>query len=365
MKRQKFDRINASFMKVTQVGPDPKERGGIASVMSALSLYFSQHRIPTDTISTIIEGNTLTKLVLFTSAWLSLTKTCVFRSTSIVHIHMSQKGSCLRKSLLALTCLTLKMPYIIHLHGSNFDEFYEYSLNIFTKRIVRFVFFKARKIIALSNSWRNWLERSMSLTNVVAIYNGVPAAAITRTTPPHPTVLFLGRLSERKGTDTLIAAIRELSKHMPQIRLELAGDGDIDRFRNMAKDLPNVHFLGWITQDERNMVLSRASVFCLPSWQEGLPMSILEAMSAGLPVVSTPIGGIPEAVDNGITGILVPPGDAEKLATALIQLLSDDALATKMGSLGKQRFERYFSLHSMGESCVELYKHCIERRQSS
>lgn len=348
-------------MSIVLVGPSLSQRGGIVSVIQALRGFLSSKNIQVDVISTTTDGGTIRKILTFMHSWLSVVRICLLNNKSIVHLHMSSGGSCLRKSILGLTCWLFKTNYIIHLHSGRFDTFYTQELNRSSKSFVNFVFRKADNIIVLSQAMKTWLDNTIQPRKVNIIFNGVPSCITPEKSAESPTVLFLGRLCTNKGTGELISAMREVIKVVPDAILELGGDGDIESYKQQASDMPNIKFLGWINDDARKEAFARASIYCLPSWSEGLPMSVLEAMSAGLPVVSTPVGGIPEAVEHGKTGLLIKPGDVKGLADALTCLLLDTSLATGMGDKGQAIHRKRFSAESMGESCLEVYASCMKK----
>jgi len=327
--------------------------------MQGLNNFFKDNHIHSTVISTTVNGPKWKALQEFSCAWVKILKICIFRKSDIIHLNVSSRGSCLRKSILALTCIALRQSYLIHLHGSEFQVFYHNELGKIGRLLVNFVFRHAQKVVALSDSWRVWIETTMMIENVVVVFNGVPPISVERQNNNNPTILFLGRLGKRKGTDELILAMRKVLQEIPNTTLELGGDGDIEVYRRQVSDLKNIQFLGWLDESQKRSALGRATIFCLPSWNEGLPMSILEAMSAGLPVVSTPVGGIPEAVQENITGLLVPPGDTQELALTLCKLLSAPDLSKKMGDMGKKRYLESFSTNAMGRSFLRVYKTCI------
>ena len=113
---------------------------------------------------------------------------------------------------------------------------------------------------------------------------------------------------------------------------------------------------GVLDDARRNAILQLSRVVVLPSLSEGLPVSLLEAMAFGKPVVATAAGGISEVVDDGVTGLLVPPRDPHALASALRQVLSDDALAERMGRAGRRRMEEVFPMNALGGRMRELYR---------
>ncbi len=348
-------------MNIMLIGPSLVQRGGVVSVLHGLKGFLTAHGVKVCTVATTSEGHQWRGVLAFLQAWSSVLGTCLLRKVDVVHLHMASRGSCLRKLILAMTCWIFRMPFIIHLHGAEYRSFHDHELGPIGRVLVRFLFRRATRVIALSIAWKEWLEIVMRLRHVVVVFNGVPPISTTSDYNERPTVLFLGRLCARKGTDELIVAMREVSRQVPDAILELGGDGDIDFYRQQAIDLPNVRFLGWIDDVGRQAALNRATVYCLPSWNEGLPMSVLEAMSAGLPVISTPVGGIPEAVADGVTGLLVQPGDTKGLATAICRLLLDPAMATAMGSKAKVCHRDRFSTESMGRGCLEVYASCVKR----
>lgn len=347
-------------MNIVLVGPSLMQRGGVVSVIKSLEGFLNSHGATVRTIATTTEGGKIRNLLTFLRAWFSIINACTLQRADLVHLHMASRGSCLRKSTLGLTCWLLRMPFVIHLHGGRFSIFHDTELGPIGRSFVDFVFRRAASVIALSQTWQHWLKKTINLKKVTIVFNGVPTYTTSLKDTSKPTILFLGRLSTNKGTGELITAMIDVMQKFPNSVLELGGDGDIETYRLQASGLPNIKFLGWVDDAGRQAALARASIYCLPSWNEGLPMSVLEAMSAGLPVVSTPVGGIPEAITEGVTGLLVQPGDIKNLAAALCKLLQDPEMATAMGKKGQDRHRDRFSAESMGNSCLEVYASCLK-----
>lgn len=345
-------------MRIIIAGPNINSKGGISISIRLLMDYLSK-RVPSISLisTTTVEAGRLERLLIFIKSVFTLFYSLIFYRPNLVHIHMASRGSFARKSILCLICQLCRTPYIIHLHGGGFKDFYK-NLPTPGKKYLRFIFRRATCIIALSKIWKDWIESELQPQNVVTVSNGVDDISFTskETNKSHPTILFLGLLGKNKGTDILIEAMRAVSRRIPNAVLELCGNGDIEHYKEQARDIPNVKFLGWINADERRAALGRASVYCLPSWKEGLPFSILEAMSASLPIISTPVGSIPEAVEDGVTGLLVKPGDIQGLATAICHILLNPETAKSMGEKGKIRQLDKFSSDAMGSGCLEIYK---------
>lgn len=155
--------------------------------------------------------------------------------------------------------------------------------------------------------------------------------------PTHPIVGFAGTLNASKGLDVLVAAVTMLAKHRP-IRVALAGDGPLrnDVEEAVVSGSP-ITLLGQLPAADVPRFLAAIDVLAVPSYDEGLPRVVLEAMAMQVPVVASNIGGIPEAVEQDSTGILVPVADAEALASALRRVLDDDELASRLGEAARRR----------------------------
>ena len=162
----------------------------------------------------------------------------------------------------------------------------------------------------------------------------------------NPTILSVARQYRRKDSATLINAIARLVATIPNVRLRIVGDGpELPRTRRLARRLgvlDHVSFLGSLDSVSKlRDEYARASVFCLPSLQEGFGIVFLEAMSHGLPIVAASAGAVPEVAPHGETALLIPPGDPKTLANTLMKLLTDSDLAEKLGLAGEQRAQRY------------------------
>jgi glycosyltransferase involved in cell wall biosynthesis len=227
----------------------------------------------------------------------------------------------------------------------------------------------ADRVIAVSRSMA--LDVAGSPARVV--YPGVPIEETPGVPVPadgsageHTVVGTACRLVPIKGVDNLIRAIAALRDGFPTLRLEIAGAGpDQDRLEALVRAsglADRVAFLGW--QERLAPIMSRWAVFALPSMDEGLPIVVLEAMAASLPVVTTHCGGLPEVVEEGRTGWLVPPNDSAALAERLRALLLDSDQRRAMGSAGRTRVQERFSLTRMVAEIAQIYDETIEGEKS-
>jgi glycosyltransferase involved in cell wall biosynthesis len=183
------------------------------------------------------------------------------------------------------------------------------------------------------------------------------------------TVIHVARLVEKKGTEQLIRAFAQIATDHPQFDLNIVGEGPLrPRLEGLVRELNlvgRVRFQGARSHPDVMSMMRRAAVLALPSVTaatgdaEGLGMVILEAGALGLPVVATRHGGIPEAVEDGVTGYLVPERDIEQLAKRLAQLLADPALRLSMGTNARALMESRFDLRSQTQKLEEIYRRCL------
>jgi glycosyltransferase involved in cell wall biosynthesis len=184
---------------------------------------------------------------------------------------------------------------------------------------------------------------------------GIPAAA--------PVVGTVGRLDEVKRQDLLLRAFASVRRGVPAAHLLLVGDGpQREPLRRLAAELglsECVHFAGYQSRPERHLHLM--SAFALTSRVEGMPLAILEAWAAGVPVVATRVGGVPQMIADGQTGVLIDSGDENALAAALIGLLTDQGRAARIGAAGRARVRERFGLEHMVETYQGHYRDLLAR----
>lgn len=345
--------------RIVMIGTALETQGGVSAVVRVLVAggLFDRHSL--QYIATHRDGGALTKLFTALAGWLRYA-VCLFSGrVALLHAHMASRASFWRKLFFILPSLAFRVPVIVHLHGAEFQQFYGKESLPVVRRLIRFIFENASRVIVLSNGWREWARTVFPNAKVVAVYNPVVLPVCTPFSRREQlTLLFLGRIGERKGAFDLIDAVAQLKCRFPSIRLLMGGDGDVEAARKRADDLgvcSNVELLGWVSGADKQALLESATVYVLPSYNEGLPMSVLEAMAAGLPVVSTPVGGIPEALHDGVEGFLIQPGNTNALADRLERLLDDAALRQRMGEAARQKVESTFSVESIVPMIEAVY----------
>jgi glycosyltransferase involved in cell wall biosynthesis len=217
-------------------------------------------------------------------------------------------------------------------------------------------------VIVLGDAWGDLVTRVLAVPpqRLVILRNAVPGPAAVRghAGGASPHLLFLGQLGERKGVSDLLQALALPPLRASQWSMTLAGDGDVAYYRREAAGMglaDRVTLPGWVDGPEVKRLLGSADVLVLPSHAEGLPLAVLEGFAHGLAVVTTPVGAIPEVVQDDVNGLLVPPGDVPALADALLRVVSDAALRTRLGVSARAQWERDFAMHQYADRVAAIY----------
>ncbi|MFN2114728.1 MAG: glycosyltransferase family 4 protein [Anaerolineae bacterium] len=247
------------------------------------------------------------------------------------------------------------IPWVatVHLHTTTSRRLRLYrALDLFLLRL-------ADRVITVSRDQRrSLLARGLDRRRVVLIPNVIDAASYSAAAAERnaaraslglsrdaPVVLTVGRLTEQKGLDDLLSALVTVREARPDARLLIAGDGpDRESLEQQARGQGlggTVTFLGY--RDDVPSLLAASDVFALASRAEGLPMALLEAMALGVPAAVTAVGGVPDVVRDGVTGLLVPPGDPDALAHRVLELIGDAEMARSIGAAAQQSVRRSYA----------------------
>jgi glycosyltransferase involved in cell wall biosynthesis len=346
---------------VLMVGTSPDVRGGISSVVRNYYAGGLFRRFDIRYIPTHRDGTAVQKVLAALRAYVTLSALLLTADAPLAHIHLSSRTSFWRKAVVCAMARIRGRPYVLHAHGSEFSKFYHEECGAFSKWIVRHVLERAALVIALSGQWNETLKGIAPRATVQTLPNAVPLHDIPSPAVPGAPlrVLFAGRIGARKGTFELLRAFARLAAKFPSATLVCAGDGEGEKLKQLAAQLGIAERLecpGWLSAEAMAGELQRASIFALPSHHEGVPMAMLEAMSRSLPVLTTPVGGIPEVVDNDRNGILVSAGDVDAIAVALERLLRSPLERERLGAAARATIAERFALDATIERLAALYR---------
>ncbi|WP_219834872.1 glycosyltransferase family 4 protein [Paenibacillus sp. R14(2021)] len=351
-------------MKIITVANSEHVKGGIDAVIKSLleGLRHSDEHIISTRFPSYIDS--VGPLMRIAYSLMSMFK-FVFISTpyEIVHLHSAAKGSFYRKSIYTVLSKLLRKKLVFHIHASGFETFQQ--SNSFNAWIVRRTLNCADHIIVLSDQMKALVHHFCENDRITVLPNPVtiPAAkevASLRTAHAKVQLLFLGEIGPRKGIYDLVDAIEMLPEACKsRIQLHVCGNNEIERLKTIVSakklnDIITVH--GWTSGEQKKKQLSNADVFILPSYAEGLPISILEAMAYGLPVISTNVGGIPEIVRSGQNGMLLEPGQPAALAQAIEALVMDEDSRNAYGKKSKEIVHPH-DINLVIDQLLTIYRH--------
>lgn len=342
---------------VLHVGPGAEARGGIAAVINAYLKSEPAGNYRFVRLVTHDDRSLTRKLLSLVSGWL-LAPAAVLKA-DLVHIHTASKYSFLRKIPILLLAKCFGRAAILHIHGGAFRHYFDSSPRVF-QRAVMSVLRLPDRILLLSPAKHSELAPILGNRAVSIIPNPCPSPCVTNVAvrPVARRVLFAGWLEREKGVFDLIEAFAAVAGHEPELRLVLAGKGQLAECRAMAQRLgigDRVELPGWLRGAELERCFADADIFCLPSYGEGMPMSILQAMAFGLPTVASDVGGIPDLLVHERHGLLIPPGNIEMLSTAIRRLLHERSLRQELGENSLARARDEYSMASVTERLVCLY----------
>lgn len=353
--------------KVCMIVQDKAVKGGIAAVISG---YYGS-RLEKDYKMIYVEsykdGGKFTKLLKGIQGYIKFIKVLLVDKPDLVHIHSSFGPSFYRKLPFIYMASWAKKPIINHIHGADFDEFYTNSSEK-KKRQIKTVYGKCKILVALSEEWKQRLEKIVPKEKIIVIenYSILHEDALKErcSRESNHEVLFLGELGRRKGCYDIPVVIEDVVKDIPDVKFILAGVGstqDETAIKQLIKEKgieQNVEFPGWVRGNQKDKLLREADVFYLPSYNEGMPMSILDAMGYGLPIVSTNVGGIPKIVHDGENGYCFEPGNVMEMGKAIENLLENKRIEASISSF--EIVKRGYSLEQHIKKLEECYKKAFE-----
>ena len=345
---------------VLMVGPALDVRGGVSTVARELLGNGLGDYAEVSYVASMVDGSKPRKALQAAIALARFRR--MLRAADLVHIHISKGASFYRKKMFADAAQAKGVPFLLHEHDGEFKLGFEGGDEGYRAQ-VRDLFGRAARVVVLSEEWRDYFAANVcEPEKIVVLHNAVSVPAEPCTPCARQDVLFLGRLDGRKSPDVLLRASRTVLERYPETKVVYGGDGKIDKYRQMAEELGiagSCEFVGWVTGGDRERLFERAAVYCLPSKNEGLPMSVLEAMAHALPVVTTPVGGIPQVVHDGVEGFLMPVDDEEVLAKRLLDLLGDPDLRGKMGFAARREIVSDFGITAAVEKTKDIYGDCL------
>lgn len=335
------------------VGSAERSGGGVASVIRLMKRmpFWTERRC--GWLGTQIQAGYGVKL------WYALRSYAVALATiwryGIVHFHTVPDRICLviQLPVLLLAKQTGK-KVVMHIHmGNQLEDHTHNGLFLWCLR-------RADRIVLLARKWQNLFETLYPSVHVptAVIYNACETGVAVDWTRKEKSIIMAAHLDDNKRPDLLLQAWASLHEDFPDWHVTIMGNGDVDRYRQMATDMglaDSVIFTGYITGQAKANQWQRASIYAMCSRHEGFPMVVLEAWTQGVAVVTTPVGGLPDVMEEGRNCLSFPFGDAEALARQLRRLMADGSLRRSIAQYAKDETVGQFSPQRVNDDMERLY----------
>ena len=342
-------------LKILMIGPDRSVHGGISGVVNNYFDAGLDRMIDLCYIGTMVEGTKLTKLLQAAKAYVYfLIKISKY---DIVHVNMASDSSYFRKSVFIRTAKACRKKVVIHQHGGNFPEFYEKELSERGRQRARKVLSAGDAFLVLGTAWKDFFGAIIGGDRITVLPNAIRIPEWEEKKYGVHKILYMGRLCKEKGIKELLTVMPELKAQYPDVRLYLAGIWEDQDLKSQAESLKEcVTDLGWIGGAEKQQYLRECDIFVLPSYFEGQPVSVLEAMANACGIVTTKTGGIPDMIIEGETGIFAAPKDTVTLEEGLLKLLADRGLCRMLGENARKKAEAEFSIDNNIKQLLAVYE---------
>lgn len=335
-------------MKILVVGPSKTTRGGVTSVITAHQNFSFWKNNNCMWIESYDDFNNINKIKYFLK---SIVQYLInINSSDTVYIHIALGTSAIRKFFFFIIAKIFNKKVILHFHTPGNAK--EIPKDIWK---VKFMFKNSSKVVVLSKGWKEMIFKEFKISNIRCIEN--PSPSQPSNIKKGNYILFMGTLSERKGYKDLLIAFSKIKNDFTDWKIELCGNGDLGRVKNLISDLElsnNVIVNGWVNEKERYEAFSRAAIFCLPSYAEGLPVAVLEGLSYKCVILTTPVGGIPDYFESEENSILIQPGDIDGLSKALKRLMKDEILRQKLVQ-NSEKVYKYFNPNLIDSKMTNLF----------
>lgn len=340
-------------IKVLTIGPKYTEKGGIASVVNSYLPMYSRFNF----IASYVSGNIIKKILNLFLSLFKLIYWCIFKNIKIVHIHTASNTDFIRSSIYVYISRLFQKQVILHIHGGKFEDFY-----LKNKRLVKTTCIKCQALVTVSNYFVCFLKNTNLNNNIFLIPNCInePSRTLIYSKAKEPlNLLYMGKIDENKGIFHLLEIIsKNKCELVGKVILNIAGNGDVNRLSKIIEenDMQGyVKYHGWADENKKNELLSVSDVYIQLSEFESFGISILEAMSYGLPIITTGVGGVTDLVEDKINGLIVKREDDESIRKAIMFFVDNVFVRKKNGIESINKSKQYFP-NKIEEKLNNMYK---------
>lgn len=339
------------------IGTSEKSGGGISSVIRIIKKMPVWKKYKCYWLGTQIQANKVRKLLIFVKA--TLIAPVVIYKYDIIHFHIVPGITLLIQLPELLLAKLYRKKIIAEVHIGN--QLLRYSDN----KLFRWWLKRCDLILLLAVRWKNLFYDKYSEVNtpVDVLYNACDLNPSIPFADKRKLIIFAGVLDENKAPQLLIRAWAKIASKHPDWKVSFMGNGNIEGCKVLAEELgveKSTEFTGYITGHEKDVRFHDASVLCLCSYVEGFPMVVLEAWSNSIAVITTPVGGLPDVIEEEKNCLTFPFGDVDELSRQLDRMLSDNNLRRDISELGYKYVQSHFSLNIINDKLDGIYQKLLK-----
>ena len=337
--------------KVLIIANSSKTKGGITTVLKIWERMPFWKEYHCKWVETQINASIWRKLYYISSYLI-----CAFILPfyNIVHFHSAPGMSSLVQMPIFIWAMVWRKKIIMHLHVGN------QLLDHINDRVFKFILKRSNKTVVLADIWKKELYNHFKdAHDVEVIYNPAPDIDINNSLLRENMVLFAAYLVPNKGYDVVIRAFNQARIIHPDWQLLIAGAGEIEKASALIKELSADNYMrviGWQSPEQIAQLYQRASIYCIASEKEGFPMSSLECWANGIPLITTPVGGLIDVVKDHENCLLFDFGNVDQLVSCMSELMEDKQLRDRLSFNSQQMVKRYFSVNTVNQQIRSLYK---------
>lgn len=347
------------MIKVMMVGSAEKSGGGISSVIKLIKKMPLWQRNSFYWLGTQIQSGAATKLFYAVKA--AVLAPFLMHKYDIIHFHIVPGTTLLTQLPELMAAKIFRKRIIMEIHVGN--QLVANSKNRFFKWWLN----QADLVLLLANKWKQLLKELYPdvATPTDVLYNACEILPPISPDKKKNIILFAGSIDDNKAPDILLNAWVRLKDRYPDWKIFFLGSGNIEKFKKLSNELcvsDSVEFSGYITGKRKEQIFDEASIYCMCSYVEGFPMVVLEAWTHCISVISTPVGGLPDVIEEGKNCLTFPFGDYEALAVQLQTLIENRTLRESIGRYGYEYAQKNFSPDCISEKLENLYMNLIFNR---
>lgn len=339
--------------RVMVVGSAEQSAGGVSSVIKLMKKMPAWEEYSCYWLGTQIQRNYLWKL------WYAIKGNAiaffVMWRYSIVHMHTTpDKLGLLIQLPILIWAKCLRKKVILHLHVGNQLKTKKNSLFVFCLK-------RADRIVLLAKKWEKLFSTYYPEVNVptTVIYNSCEIVPEVPFTQKEKRIMMAAWFNENKAPELLLKAWNSIRIDFPDWKVDMLGNGEVERYQAMSDEMglaDTVSFTGYVTGKEREEYFRKASIYCMCSYEEGFPMVVLESWMYGISVVTTPVGGLPDVIEEGKNCVTFDFGDWEGLAKQLRMLIENEEKRKEIAEYSREFAIMHFSKEKINEDIDKLYK---------